>query len=314
MANPNSADRLDESPASENQDKTADMYFGVFFDVVEIDSWINAIGNYRNKGERWKEGFESDVQDNKAYKVGMMVEGTARSVAEKLPANPVSNAIQKGLDAKDKVAGFKDKAEDAVGKVTGFIDDKSDKLFNNDFIQMEGIDPLGSNTSIISKMEPAYCGGLFEEGNFWSDYNYRIYAQGGVLADELKPKKQKKDEDTSESDDAQNEAAKQQWLENLATQAVQDALDAIESKIGKAPSGQKLSLHFDIFGYAKDKSIDNLESEINNLKGKFPDINELNIDYTGKYENFNDPNEVGKDLGGGTKMRFRNQKFLETNG
>ena len=313
MAGTEQTEPLNQSDVSENQDKTADMYFGVFFDVHEIDSWINTIGNYRNKGKRWKEGLESDVQDSTAYKVGMLVEGTAKSVVDKLPPNPVSNAIQKGLDAKDKVVGFKDKAEDAVGKVTGFIDDKSDKLFNNDFVQMEGIDPLGSNTSIISKMEPAYCGGILEEGNFWSDYNYRIYAQGGVLADDLKPKKQKKDEDTSEADDAQSEEAKQQWLEDMAKDAVKDALDAIESKIGKAPKGQKLSLHFDIFGYAKDKAIGNLEPEINNLKGNYPDINEINIDYKGKYENFNDPNEVAKDLGD-TLKRFRNQKFLETNG
>ena len=312
MSDPNSADKLDQSPVSENQEKTAEMYFGVFFDVHEIDHWVNTIGNYRNKGERWKEGLESDIQDNKAYKVGMMVEGTAKSVVDKLPNNPVSNVIKKGLDAKDKVVGIKDKVEGAVGSVTGAVDKISDKALNNDYVSVDGFDPLGANSSIISKMEPAYCGGLFEnEGeNFWSDYNYRIYAQGGVLAADLKPPKEKKDEDTSEADDAENKAAMQQALTNFAQEAVEEALNAIKSKIDKAPAGQKLSLHFDIFGYAKDASIDNLEPEINNLKGRYPDINEISIDYTGRYNNLNDPDEVGNDLRG-TKIRFRNTKFLE---
>jgi hypothetical protein len=290
------------------------MYFGVFFDVHENEHWINAIGKYRKKGERWKEGLESDVQDNKAYKVGMLVEGTAKNVVDKLPPNPVSNAIKKGLDAKDKVAGIKDKVEGAVGSVTGAVDNISDKVLNNDYVQMDGFDPLGANSSIISKMEPAYCGGLFEnEGeNYWSDYNYRIYAQGGVLADDLKPPKEKKDEDTSEADDAENEAAMQQGRTNFAQEAVKEALKAIESKIGKA-AGQKLSLHFDIFGYAKDAAIDDLEPELKNLKGKYPDINEISIDHTGRYNNLNDPDEVRNDLGG-IEKRFRNQKFLETNG
>ena len=311
MGNPNQSEPLDQSSVSENQDKTVDMYFGVFFDVHEIDHWINSIGNYRNKGERWKEGLESDIQDSKVGKIGMIVEGTARNVVDKLPDNPVSKAIKTGLDAKDKVTGYMDKAENAVGSVTGFIDDKSDKVFNNDVVNMEGFDPLGSNRSIISMMEPAYCGGLYENDgeDIWSDYNYRVYAQGGVLADDLKPKK---DEVASEADDAEKEAAKQQWLTNMAEEAVVEALKEIESKIGKAPSGQKLSLHFDIFGYEKDTSIDNLEPEINNLKGKYPDINEIAIDYTGRYSKLNDPDEVGNDLGG-TKTRFRNcgSKFLE---
>ena len=307
MADSGSAGPVDQSSTSENQDKTMDMYFGVFFDVYEIDAWFNAIGNYRNKGERWKEGFESDIQDSKYGKVAMIVEGTAKTVADKLPPN---NPVSKALDAKDKVFGYKDKAEGIVDDVGGFIDDKSDKVLDTVFTDRDGIDPTGSKRSIISMMEPAYCGGLFVGDSFWSDYNYRIYVQGSVLAFDFKSKKSTDDGDTSEADGEISEEDKEEFRAGQAQKAVQEAIEAIKGKIGKAPKGTKLSVHFDIFGYDKDASIDNLESEINNLKGEFPDINEINIDYTGKYENLNDPDEVGSDLGE-TKMRFRNTKFLE---
>jgi hypothetical protein len=194
-----------------------------------------------------------------------------------------------------------------VDDVGSFVDDKSDKVLDNDFITLDGIDPLGSNRSIISMMEPDYCGGIYsgEEDAFFSDYNYRIYAQGSKLALDFKPKEPAKDGDASESDEGLDNTRKV-WSD----EASQEALKAIEGKIDKAPKGTKLSVHFDIFGYAKDASIDTLEPEINNLKGKYPDINELNIDYKGQYEKLNDPDEVMNDLGE-TMIRFRNRKFLE---
>ena len=70
-------------------------------------------------------------------------------------------------------------------------------------------------------------------------------------------------------------------------------------------------MHFDIFGYAIDDTIGIFEPEINNLKGKFPGINELTIDHKGLYNKLNDPDEVGNDLDTNTLMRFRNRKFLE---
>jgi hypothetical protein len=311
MADTGNAGPVDQSSTSENQDKTVDMYFGVFVDIREIDNWINTVGNYRNKGKKWKEDMESDVKDSSYYKTGMLVEGAAKSIIDALPDNPVSNAIKKGLDAKDKVTGYMDKAENAVGKVEGFIDDKSNKVLNNDYVSMDGIDPLGSNRSIISMMEPDYCGGIFEgkEDDFWSDYNYRIYVEGSVYAGDFKSKKSTNDEDTSESDADVSDDVKKVWSD----EAAQQAIDAIKDKIKTAPQGQKLSLHFDIFGYAKDASLDNLEPEINNLKGENPNINEISIDCIGKYENLNDPDEVGKSLGG-SSIRFRNKKFLEKNG
>jgi hypothetical protein len=310
--NAGNAGPVDQSPVSENQDKTVDMYFGVFIDVREIDHWINAAGNYRNKGKKWKEGLENDVQDSSYYKYGMMVEGTARNVADKLPNNPVSNAIKKGLDAKDKVIGYMDKAEGALGKIEGAIDGASDKALNNDFVQMDGIDPLGSNRSIISMMEPAYCGGIFsgKDDAFFSEYNYRIYTQGSVFTGDFSEKKSTADDDLSESEEGISKDARQIWSDETA----QEALNAITGKLDKAPKGTKLSVHFDIFGYAKDASIDILEPEINNIKGNYPDINEISIDYIGKYNHLNDPDEVQSDFSGDTYVRFRNHKFLEKHG
>jgi hypothetical protein len=310
---------VNQSPLSENQDKTTDVYFGVFFDVHELGAWFTKIGDYRKKGERWKEDFESDVQDNKMVKTAMFVEGCVKSVMGQLPNNPVSNIIQKGLDAKDKVVGIKDKVEGAVGKVTGTIDNVSNKIIDNDYVKLDGFDPLGSKRSIISLMEPTYVGGLYakdEEGesNFWSDYNYRIYVEGSVTAFDFQPKKEteeKEPESEEERKDAEEkEKGKQKWREDEAKKAVTKALETIENKI---PKEQKLSLHFDIFGYADDASLDNIEQEINNLKGTYPAINELKIDHIGRYNNFNDPDEVKSDLDSDTRIRFRNQgsKFLE---
>ena len=315
MPDTNASD-LSKSDTSENQEKTVDMYFGVFFDVQEVDHWINTVGNYRKKGEKYKEEFETDVQTSDAYKVGMIVEGTAKNVINALPNNPVSNVIQKGLDIKDKVVGIKDKVEGKVDEISGLVDDKTnsvlDSASNTGFLNLEGIDMLGSKRSIISLMEPAYCGGAFIGKEIFTNYDYRFYLQGGIFAKDMKPEKSTNG-DTSESDDAQNEEREEKQKIIRAQEAAKKALQAIEKKIGAAPKGQKLSLHFDLFGYAKDNSINNLKPEINSLKGKYPDINELNIDYTGLYNDFNNPDEVRSDLGGDTLIRFRDggSKFLE---
>jgi len=294
---------LDESSVSENQEKTIDYYFGVFIDLREIDSWFNTVGKYRNKGKKMKEDFESDVMDTKYGKVAAIVDGTAKNVADKLPPNnPVSKAIQ----AKDKVMGYKDKAEGMLGKVEGFVDNAANKVLDNDFIKMEGIDPLGSKRSIISMMEPAYWGKPNED-DVWGTYYSRIYLQGSVHTGDFKPKKSSSEEDESE-DEKSIEEARGQWID----EAVQEALDAIKQEMSKIPQG-KVCLHFDLFGYSKDPSIDKLKPKLDGLKQESANINEIKIDYTGKYENLNDPDEVSKSLSGG-EFHFRNNKFLEKNG
>ena len=294
---------LDESSVSENQEKTIDYYFGVFIDLREIDSWFNTVGKYRNKGKKMKEDFESDVMDTKYGKVAAIVDGTAKNVADKLPPNnPVSKAIQ----AKDKVMGYKDKAEGMLGKVEGFVDNAANKVLDNDFVKMEGIDPLGSKRSIISMMEPAYIGKCNED-DMWGTYYSRIYLQGSVHIGDFKPKKSSSGEDESE-DEKSIEEARGQWVD----EAVQEALDAIKQEMSKIPKG-KVCLHFDLFGYSKDPSIDKLKSKLDGLKQESANINEIKIDYTGKYENLNDPDEVSKSLSG-SEFHFRNNKFLEKNG
>ena len=305
------ADPFPQSEKSENQDKTTDIYFGIFFDVREPDDdiWINKAGNYRKKGEKWKEGAESDLQESKAYKVGMLVEGIANQIVETLPDNPVSKVIKTALDTKDKIVGYKDKVEGAVESVTGFVDEKSDMIMNQDYVTLSGFDVTGSKRSIISKMEPAYYGKFVDRkgmDEILATYNFRVETTGSLFAQDFNPDKSD-DEDSSESQGI-SEEVRQFFSEEAAAQVMEE----IEKKVCTL-SGTKLSLHFDLFGYAKDASMSYLESKINGLKQTFPNINEMSIDYKGEYENFNDPDEVQRDLGE-TVMRFKNTKFLEKNG
>ena len=288
----------DMSEQKENQEKSLDMYFGVFFDVHEIDTWMNFLGNKRKAGEQWLNDAENYVQDSKAMKIASMIEGTAKNIIEMLPDNPVSNLIQSGLDIKDTIVGYIDTGKDLKDKYTGMVDDAVGSVLNNEYVSLNGFDPLGSLRSIIFDMEPDYIGGLFENGgeNFWNDYNYRIYAQGSVFASDFKPKE---DEEESVSPEVREFASQE---------AVDLSFAAIEDKVGMAPTGQKLSLHFDLFGYADDASIDMLKPKIDSLS--HPGIVEICYDHIGKYKNLNDPDEVGSDLGG-TMIRFRNRRFLE---
>ena len=313
MGNPGQADKLDQSAVSENQDRTFDISFGIFFDVHEVKGWMTAVGNYRKKGEKWKNDLENDVRDSQYYKIAQIVEGTAGNIVEKLPNNPVSKAIKTGLEAKDKLLGYKDAAEDAVGKLSGFIDDKSNKILDNDIVKLEGVDPLGSKQSIISQMEPVYQGKMQElkgMDEILATYCHRIYAQGGILAFDFQEKKSdNNDDELSESEKAENEENIKQWKVEVAKKAADDVFEDIKRKLSAAPQG-KISVHFDLFGYANDDSMSYLEPKLNNLKSLYPSINELNVDYKGQYNKFNDPDEVQGSLGE-TRVRFRNTKFLE---
>jgi len=305
MTDSGKATAADQSEASESQDKTFDIYFGVFFDVREVDHWVNTVGNYRKKGEKFKSDMENKVQDNKYYKMAEIAEDITKSIMEQLPNNPVSNAIQKGLDAKDKVVGYKDKAEGYVDKVTGYVDNKSNKVLDNGVVNIDDdFDPLGSKHSIISLMEPVYQGGgqqqnmSLAEGTF--TYAYRVYAQGSVYAEDFKEKKSDNEEGSSEAETSNT---------GLAEKAADDALKDISDYMVATPSG-KISVHFDLFGYAKDDAVNILESKLNGLKSEHSKIQELKVDYKGQYTKFNDPDEVKGSLGG-TKDRFRNTKFLD---
>ena len=314
MENTDGANELDKSSASESQQKMFDISFGVFFDVHDIDSWMTTAGNYRKKGERFKNDMENKVQDNEYYKIAQFVEGTASKIAEQFPNNPVSKAIKTGLDAKDKVVGYKDKAEGLVGSVTGTVDNLSNKVLDNDKVKLDGIDPLGSKRSIISLMEPVYCGKIQELegfGEMFGTYAHRVYAQGSVYAPELKEKKSDEEdkEELSEAEKAQNEQNKKNFRSDLANAAANDAFNDINDKLRGTPQG-KISVHFDMFGYANDDSMNILETKLNELKSTFSNINELNVDYKGQYTKFNDPDEVKSSLKD-TAQRFKNTKFLE---
>ncbi|MCL2041737.1 MAG: hypothetical protein FWG84_06840 [Bacteroidales bacterium] len=380
----------------ENQGKAVNVYFGVFFDVREDDSWYNTFGNYRKKAEKWKEEMVGDLLGSDEYKLVQLVEGNVKETLKELPDNPVSKAILNAIDkAENKAAGYADTIEgysnkpgeyiDKAGnKVSGYankpdeymnktenkisnyankpdeymnkadnkitnyqnaVSSYDDKLsmipgyqelknqiwgYKNELKETTGgykdelkdtlkgykdalmeeakpatdivekikdADPFGSKRSIISKMEPAYEGKKEKTGE---SYNYRIYAQGSLLPSELKPKSTGDD-----ADDGGSNADKSQW----SKEAAETALEAIKNKIITIPNGIKLSVHFDIFGYDDDASMEKLEPELNNLKQAFSNITGIDIDHKGQYKKLNDPDEVKSGLGG-AKSRFRNTNFL----
>ena len=299
---PGSADSVNKQSASENQDKTLDMYFGVFFDVHDplYDSWLSKVGKARKDAEKWKGDTENDIRDSKAYKIAQIVEGTAKNIIEALPPNPVSNLIQKGLEVKDTIVGYKDKAEGLLDSATGAVDKVTNTILDQNYVHISGLDNVaGSKYSIVFKMEPVYQGGAYQaEGDdALAVYVHRIYAQGSQFVEDYNPNTKEEEKVSAEE--------RQQISDDAAAQALQQ----IKNKLNAAPKA-KLALHFDLFGHADDASIEKLEPEINNLKGSYANINSVKIDYKGKYKNLYDTDEVRSDLGG-TVSRFRNSKFLD---
>ena len=313
MGDPNRAGKVDPAPESENQEKIMNIFMGVFFDVREDDSWYNAPGNYLNKGKKWKEDAESDFQDSKAGRIAQCVEGTARNVVEKLPPNPVSKAIKTGLDAKDKVVGYKDKLEGAVDKIEGTIGGVSDKLLDNKYVPVEGVDPVGSKRSIISMMEPAYYRMAEGEYGLFDIFSYRFYAQGSLCRKSLSINAGVSTEQKSKNEDDESDFNKD-IPENVSIVWSNDAVNEVFGEIQNvlaSKAGQKLSVAVDIFGYENDASIDILKPKIDSLKQTCPNIAELKVEYVGKYKKINDPDEVEKDLKKAGGQRFRNEKFLK---
>ncbi|MCL2041739.1 MAG: hypothetical protein FWG84_06850 [Bacteroidales bacterium] len=302
---PGPADGVDKQDASEHQDKTLDMYFGIFFDVHESldDSWMSKAAKYRKDAEKWKGDFENDIRDSKAYKIAEIVEGTAKSIIDVLPDNPVSNVIKQGLAMKDTIVGCKDQAEGLIDSATGALDSVTNTITGQEYFDVSSFDNIaGAKYSIVFKMEPVYRGGgsQAEGDDVFTVFVHRIYAQGSRFVEDFRPKKPGEEEQSPISDE---------WRQQLSDEAAAQALQQIKNKLDAAPNA-KLALHFDLFGHADDASMDKLEPEINDLQGSYANITSVKIDYKGKYKNLYDVNEVRSDLGG-TVARFRETTFLD---
>jgi hypothetical protein len=298
MGNPSQADSLNQSSVSENQDKMVDIYFGIFFDAMDM----SLAAHYFNREEYLRKGEEkvSEVKDSSIYKTVNEVAAWADFVAETLPDNPVSKAVKKGLEVKNTIES---KADNLMGKAGGLSDDiaglggkvptsVSNKEKSDDDSGGESV--LGSERSVISKLEPNYIGDYFK-----TNYNFRIYTVGAVTKKEVKQNKSNNDEAEPELD----ENTRNQFEKD----AIEKVVEAIKQKIN--PSLPKQSLHFDIFGYTKDPAVNNFIQEIDQFKQN-PNVNELSIDFKGLYDNLNSRDEVFSSINEDTMKRFRNLNNL----
>jgi hypothetical protein len=293
MSDPNSAGPVDQSPVSENQDKMVDVYFGVFFDAMDM----SLAAHYFNKDEYLRKGDEavSDVKNSSTYKTVDEVAAWAKFATDVLPDNPVSKAVNTALGVKDTI---ENKVDDYMGKVGGISDDISDmgklptSFGTSDKEEEEGESLLGSGRSIISKLEPCYVG-----DHFGTNYNFRIYVTGAVTTQEVKQKGATDGEEAAQLD----ENARKQFEK----EGIEAAVNAIKQKIPQP----KLFLHFDIFGYTKDPAVNNFISEIDQFK-QIPNVNELSIDFKGIYDNFYSKEEVLNSMSEDTFIRFRSLNKL----
>ena len=311
----NSAKSQEKSPESENQDKSIEVYFGVFFDAKDI----SLLGSTFNRQEYMRKGEEavSDAKDSSIYKTVDEVAMYAKFATDILPDNPVSKAVNKALEIKDTL---ENKVDDVFGKVNSINDSITDvagKVPTSFGSGTDGTDSEGDagesligSRSIISKMEPKYIGipmttgeekkvAILSVSTFESPYNFRIYTTGAVSNQEVKQKDSEKTEETVQI----SEEARKQY----AKEAVEDAVNAINQQLKPCPP--KLSVHFDLFGYKKDPAVNNFISEIDKFKQN-PKVNELSIDYKGLYDNFHSKDEVLSSMGNDTIMRFRNLNNL----
>ena len=315
MGNPDDqANSFGQSDVSENQDKTADVYFGVFFDAVDMSLMSQLIGD-RGEYMRKAEGAVSDVKNSSAYKTVDEVAAWAKFATDVLPDNPVSKGINKGLEAKNKVENLVDGAFGKANKLNDDISDTMGKVPTSFGTGTEGTESEGDageslvgSRSIISKLEPKYIGGTstqveevekeiitgvkVSKTNVGASYNFRVYVTGAVTNQELKQKESANAEENAQMD----EGARKQ----LAKDAVDKAISKIEENIQPC----KQIVHFDIFGYAKDPAVNDFIPEIDTFKQN-PYVNEILIDYKGLYKNFHDKDEVLNDMGEETRVRFR---------
>ena len=273
--------------------------------------------------------LRSELEKNKTTKKKRKrTEDEIQTEKDKIEKN--RSLLVKGMEVWDKTAPWIDiaiKADDKAEKANSSLYKKG-KTAVTDFglyvlsgmklTDSETTEELTTSTgrSIISKMEASY--GLKEHDE--SNEAFRIYTQGSLWPSDLKPKEDpskpqpenadatpaSENTETTPEADKEKDAEKKKW----SKEAAEEALKVIKDKIFSAPpAGVKVSVHLDIFGYEKDDSIENLESESDTLMKEFSNITEINIDYKGAYKQLNDPEEVKKSLGG-AKERFKNTKFL----
>jgi hypothetical protein len=284
MEKPGGAGPVDKSQESENQDKIVNMCFGIFFDAFES----NIIGNYREQGSRWKDEQIGNITNSDEMLIGSAIYDMVVDVANKLPGNAVTDAI-------NKVDALKKDAENAINSLNDKIDELNDSNLGLGEVSNEcvndGDDMLGSGRSVISRMEPSYMGDI--NGDlFETKYNYKIYIQGAINSSDLK----KKEATESESPD-----------ENYVNSIVTEVKTEVESKIKAGPQA-KLSLHFDIFGYRKDPAVNKFIPEVDTFS-QIANVNEVNIEYKGLYENYYAPKEVNESLGSARARFGRNYKI-----
>ena len=306
------AGNVNPSEASENQDRMIDIYFGVFFDAKDM----SLLAQHFNREEYMRKGEEtvSDVKNSSIYKTVDEVAMWAEFATNVLPDNPVSKAVNTGLNAKKTVEKTVDDAFGKVNAINDAISDKASKIPTSFGTGTEGNKSEGDagesligSRSIISKLEPNYVGGEPAQEKIEEDYgikvsytksgpsySFRIYTIGAVTNQEVKK---------PEEEPQLNEETRK----GFAEKAIEAAVNAVNQNINPY-SNAKLSLHFDVFGYAKDPAVKNFISEIDKFKQN-PNVNEVSVDYEGKYEKFCDAKEVKNSLGG-TSARFRNLNNL----
>ena len=292
MENAN-ASSLDQSPVSENQEKLVDIYFGVFFDAMDT----SVAAQYFNQAEYLRKGEEaiSDVKENSIYKAVDEYSGYVGSIASQLPNNPVSNAVNAALGAKDmiesKVDGLMGKVEGLGNSITGLADRLPTSIGTggDDKEDGEKREELVGSRSIISKMEPCYIGDYYG-----TNYNFRIYTVGAVTNNEVK-----RPQDDPDFDDNVREGFEKKGIDK--------AMDAITNQINASPPKQ--SVHFDIFGYSKDPAVKNFIPKIDEFKQN-QNVTEISIEHKGLYDKFYDFNEVASSLGE-TMLHFRNLNKLK---
>jgi len=303
------AEKLDQAPVSESEEKTVHVYFGIFFDAIDKSYLTQLLGFDRGEEMRKAEGMVSDVKSSSTYQTINEIEAYAKMATDILPNNPVSNLVNSLSEKKGQAENLVDDAFGVVSNIDKGISDKAGDIPTSFGTgggkedEDNAGDMVGAR-SIISRLEPNYIGVPFSEGEkkevaivkvstLESGYNYRIYTKGSVTNDDVR--KPDKESEISDGD-----------RENLAEAAVGSVIGEIEKNIKGQP---KKSLHFDIFGYAKDPALKKIIPEINKFK-QLPEINEVSIDHEGKYNKFYDPDEVKNSMSGETKSRFRNLNKL----
>ena len=121
--------------ASENQDKSIDVYIGVFFDAMDNSFLANYLRDEEisTKGEYIREGEEAvrDVKDSRAYQTTDEVLEYVKMINKALPDNDVSNFILKGIGAKEDAEKLVDDGFGKVNEIDNAISDPKSLIPNS---------------------------------------------------------------------------------------------------------------------------------------------------------------------------------------